>query len=598
MTAAKQNLQWGRLILDELYRAGVTFACLSPGSRCTPLTAAVALHSGFETVVHHDERGAAFCALGHARADGRPALVVSTSGTAAANYLPAVIEAATDRTPMLLMTADRPPELRDTGANQTIDQVKIFGDYVRWYFELPCPTADIDPSVIRTTIDQALYRTCRSPAGPVHLNCLFREPFLPDDPSSVSTGRPGSSAAGSEGCAPARAAQVGAPHTRWIPPVAEPPESALSEMAAAIGSASSGLVVVGALRSREARNGVLALGQSLGWPVFADITSGLRLGTVQTPVVHYYDQMLAANVLADTWEPGVILQIGGRITSKRLMAFLAKGDADVYYQVSDHPVRDDPGHRRGIRLECGITEFCDALRDRLDTREPSELLDHLQRCSASVDDVIESVLSRTDSVSEPTAARLVAKFIPGNHGLFLANSMPIRDMDMFACGDGARAAVAANRGASGIDGLIASATGFARGLGQPVTLLIGDLAVLHDLSSLAMINATTQPLTIVVINNDGGGIFSFLPVARHEEFFERYFGTPHGLSFQDAAAMFGIAYSAPQTTDEFSSTYRAAASGDASMIIEVKTDRSENAELHQQLQREIVNRIDDERVSS
>ncbi len=572
-SSAQANLLWARLIVEELVRCGVDFFCVAPGSRSTPLVAALAGNEEATKLVHFDERGTAFAALGHARATGRPAAWITTSGTAVANGLPAVVEAATDGVPMILMTADRPPELRQTGANQTIDQPDIFGDFVRWRFDLPAPSLEIDPAMVLTTIDQAAYRASRSPQGPVHLNLMFREPFLPDPEAEQEPLR-----------APASWLKKGGPYTRYAATKPAVDDVEIENLRDVLHPAKRGLVVAGRLASREQGEAVLRLAESFGWPLLPDVSSQVRLGADSESLVAHYDALLASETFAGAHAPEAVLHVGGRSLSKRLEQFLSRSRPDPYVVVRENPFRLDPHHRVTHSVEADVVGFCAAhsrVTDHHPTPENNSWLASWREASDEAARRLDGLLSGATEPSEPLVARLVSRNIPADHGLVVASSMPIRDVDTYATTDGAPVPVAANRGASGIDGTVATAAGFARGLGRPVTLLIGDLALLHDLNSLAMLRDLR--VVVVVLNNDGGGIFSFLPVAGHEEFFEPYFGTPQGVDFEQAAKMFGLAYELPDTTNEFLEAYRLACARDGSTLIEVKTDREENVALHRDL---------------
>ena len=566
----RANRLWANLIVEELIRCGVEFFCVAPGSRSTPLVAALAANDKAHSLVHFDERGTAFAALGYARATGRPAAWITTSGTAVANGLPAVVEASTDGVPMILLTADRPPELRQTGANQTIDQPDIFGDYVRWRFDLPAPDLTIDPAMVLTTVDQAAYRARRSPHGPVHLNLMFREPFLPegeDDPQGPSPWAEGDE-----------------PYTRYAATKPAIDEMEIQALWQTLRQAKRGLVVAGRLASRKQGEAVLRLAGALGWPLLPDIGSQVRLGADAENLAAYYDALLAGESFAEAHAPEAVVHVGGRALSKRLEQFLGRSRPDPYVVVRENPFRLDPAHRVTHSIESDVVDFCAAMVRVAMEYPPDEdafWMTGWRGASKKVGHSLDEIFST--ELNEPFVARSVSRNVPQDHGLVVASSMPVRDLDTYATAGGAPVPVAANRGASGIDGTVATAAGFARGLGRPVTLLIGDLALLHDLNSLAMLRDV--PVVVVVLNNDGGGIFSFLPVAKHEEFFEPYFGTPQGVGFGPAAEMFGLAYEQPRTRDEFLDAYATACSSGRSSILEVRTDREENVRLHAELLR-------------
>ncbi len=575
----RANRLWAHLIVEELLRCGVDFFCVAPGSRSTPLVAALAANEKARSLIHFDERGTAFAALGFARATGHPAAWITTSGTAVANGLPAVVEAATDGVPMILLTADRPPELRQTGANQTIDQPDIFGDYVRWRFDLPAPDPGIDPAMVLTTVDQAAYRAGRTPQGPVHLNLMFREPFLSDpEDDDVLSG-------------PSSWAQSGEPYTRYAASKPTVDEMEIHNLWETLRPVRRGLVVAGRLASRKQGEAVLRLAETLGWPLLPDVGSQIRLGADSKGLAAHYDALLAGDSFAQAHAPEAVVHVGGRALSKRMEQFLGRSRPDPYVVVRENPFRLDPAHRVTHSVEANIPDFCAALVRAATEGPPAtdpSWTAGWREASAEVVRYLDGILS--GEPNEPLVARAVSQNIPQGHGLVVASSMPVRDLDTYAAADGASVPVAANRGASGIDGTVATAAGFARGLGRPVTLLIGDLALLHDLNSLAMLRDVH--VIVVVLNNDGGGIFSFLPIAGHEEFFEPYFGTPQAVGFEPAANLFGLDYEHPGTMEEFVEAYGSACARGSSSLIEVKTDREENVALHRRILEEVESRVE------
>ena len=568
------NRLWAGLIVEELVRNGVDFFCVAPGSRSTPLVAALAENPKSRSLIHFDERGTAFAALGYARATGRPAAWITTSGTAVANGLPAVVEASVDGVPMILLTADRPPELRQTGANQTIDQPDIFGDFVRWRFDLPAPDLSIEPAVVLTTVDQAVYRTRRAPRGPVHLNTMFREPFFHEAKEAWDTNE----------SVPDPWFAGGGLYTTYAVTESAVDRTEIEALQNVLQPEKRGLVLAGRLPSRKQGEAVMRLADALGWPLLPDIGSQIRLGASSGNITLYYDALLSDDGFAEEHGPEAIIQIGGRPLSKRLEQFIARSRPDPYIVVRDNPFRLDPAHRVTHSVETNILGFCATFVEAAGERPSAgdgAWASGWREASEEAGRNLDELLSGEVELGEPLVARLATRHIPRGHGLVLASSMPVRDADTFAAPDGPPVPVAANRGASGIDGTVAMAAGFARGLERPVTLLIGDLALLHDLNSLALLRGT--PVVVVVLNNDGGGIFNFLPVSGQKAFFEPYFGTPQGVGFGDAAKMFGLGYSQPRTAEEFLEAYRGACSSGVSSIIEVRTDRGENVGLHRRI---------------
>lgn len=572
---------WGDIIVEELVRCGVGVFCLSPGSRSTPLALAVANNTDAHEAIHFDERGMAYYALGCAKASGRPSVLICTSGTAAANYLPAVVEASQSRVPLIVITADRPPELLECGANQAVDQTRLFGNYARWYCALPCPDESVPPQFVLTSIDQALHRATASPAGPVHINCMFREPFFAESAEADAK----------DYLKPVKKWQKeGGPYTRYIETQQQLPLKTQAGIVEVIRAAKRGLLVVGELRSEAECVAVKTLARALKWPVFPDVASGLRLGAEHQSIIPYFDQILLS---PPSPGPDTVLQIGAPVTSKRLLQYLSAEPPARHLFVADHPLRHDPRHDVTMRIQYSIECLCEDVAARLKDRPASPWLESLVAQNRIVNEAVETFLSAQKTLCEPYVARCVSRLTPVDSLLFLGNSMPIRDMDMYAAQDGAPLSVAVNRGASGIDGNVATALGHVHGRCTPATVLLGDLALLHDLNSLALLRTFHMPVVFVVINNDGGGIFSFLPVSKVHEHFESHFATPHGMSFEHAAAQFGLQYAAPKSPSAFTKAYVTALNQPRHTLIEVRTKRDANVHLHHELQGAIRKRLEE-----
>ncbi len=567
------NQCWSSLIVEELIRNGVDYFCLAPGSRSSPLAVAVATNPKAKSFVHFDERALAFHALGYTSATRKASALITTSGTAAANLFPAIIEASKKKLPLIILTADRPPELRYTGANQTIDQVKIFGEYVRWQFDMPCPTDDIPANFVLTTIDQAVFRANGELKGPVHINCMYREPLF----------QKGTAPFFKKGAVPflKRWQNARTPYTRYI--VSQKKLDSVDEIVSRIKKIKRGLIVVGKLGSAKEQKSVLALADKLNWPVFPDVTSGLRLGCRHKNVISYFDQTL----LVKMRKADGVLHLGGRITSKRWYDYVEQSNPSEYIMVLNHPLRNDPLHGVTLRFQARVDDFCNTLAKKVTKSKVNPFLSSLQRMNGRIDGIVEEYFGKQTELSEAAAARLVTQHIPADSGLFLGNSLPIREVDMYADPKGKSVVVGANRGASGIDGTVASACGFAAGLSRATTLIIGDLALLYDLNALSMLKTSPQRLVIVALNNDGGGIFNFLPIAQFKNGFEKFFGTPHGLNFAAAAEMFDLNYANPGTSEDFVRDYRIATQSRISTIIEVTSDRKYNVTLTKGLQERI-----------
>ena len=579
------NSHWAQLLVEELTRCGCRYFVISPGSRSTPLVVAAARHPAVTARVAVEERGAAFHAVGYGRAAGRPAVLVCTSGTALANYVPAVVEAAQDQIPVLVLSADRPPELQAAGANQTIAQRGIFGSYTRWSAELPVPAPRIDPRVILTTVDQAVFRAVSAPAGPVHLNCPFPEPLEPEPvPAPLVAGAAGARwQAGDEPFTTYRE-EAGAAEEPAAASGAAPPGEAVSVIRSLIEGSRRGLLVAGGL-PRGCGGAVAALAAHLGWPLLGDVTSGAR----GTPGLQLLLQSASGR---EVLRPDCVLQFGSHVVAKQYLE-LVTAAAPRLAQVAASPERLDPSHSAALRVVADPRRVAHRLRLSGARPPASGYAAAVRAAGARARAALAEWSGARRGLDEPTVARLVAAAAGGPPacGLFGASSMPIRDLDTFATPLPAGVAVAANRGASGIDGAVASAAGFAAGLERPVIALLGDLSLVHDLPSLSQLREVPAGLVIVVLNNRGGGIFSLLPLAQvrepgFDELFERYFATPPAVAFRDVAAAFAMHYARPRTPAELQrhlTVAAARAAEGAHTLLEVTTERAANAAVHAEL---------------
>ena len=561
------NRIWAWLIVEELVRLGIDTFCLASGFRSAPLAIAAAEHPRVRLISHYDERGTAFFALGYARSAGRAAAWITTSGSAVANGLPAVVEADADHVPMVLLTADRPPELRSTGANQAIDQAAIFDRYVRWMQDLPAPSDRVSPAYVLTTVDQAYARSLGAPPGPVHLNCMYRAPLAQENPCSAAY------------LDPVQAwLKARRPYTRYV---TQRRDLGIGAVSNALARARRVLIVAGRLRRVEDGMAVQSLAEAMRWPVFADISSQIRLGVESAMLMDAYDLCLESKSFVDRHLPEAVLYLGAPAVSGNLLRLLARHRPEPFVVVHDGPDRMDPTHRATHRVNAGVAETCKGIHARLGSskRFDEAWLRAWQRANRRARQKARDGMG-ISGLTEPFAARAITRLIPKGHVLVLGNSLPIRDADRFGTSGGASVQVIANRGASGIDGTIATAAGVAIAGAVPVTVLLGDLAFLHDLNSLALTKGL--PLTMVVINNDGGGIFHQLPVETSPETFERCFGTPHGLHFAQAAGLFGLRYEKATSAKHFEAVYSTACSSGGATIIEVRTDRRQNF-LHRRM---------------
>ncbi len=543
------NGRWAAAIAGGLANAGVKNVVVCPGSRSTPLALAVASSPRLKVWPVTDERSAAFFALGLAKGGGCPAAVLCTSGSAGAHFLPAVIEAAHGGTPLIVLTADRPWELQNFGAPQTTDQSRFFDRFARVEL-LPVPD-DAAIEHLRAVVARAL-----SLGGPVHFNVPFREPLAPNPGEEIPVD-----------ATPAR--KPTGPHS--APNV--------EEVRVALHGVERGAIVCG---PREADDGfgeaVHALGAALGFPVLAEAASNARFGFSQA--VAHADLLLRHGPFAKAHAPQVVLRFGGGLTPKTTQAWLDASGARIFV-FSERGEIVDPLHRAAGVIVSDPVAACRALTPASTTE--SAYRDSFQRADAVARQALTDI-----PFGEPSIARTVAAHAVAN--LFLSSSMPIRDVDAFAPAGDKRLRVFGNRGVNGIDGVTSTAAGVAAATGTPTVLLTGDLALIHDLHGLLIARLHQVPLTVVAVNNDGGGIFSFLPVAERREHFEALFGTPHGLDLHPLAALCGARLERPQT----SASLEAALARPGFALIEARTDRAENVIAHRKLHARVAAALDAE----
>ena len=567
MDAGELNEQTAKIIIKELIHQGVRKFCIAPGSRSTPLATAAAEHPLAETHVHFDERGLGFYALGFAKAKNAPVAIIVTSGTAVANLLPAVIEASHSHIPLITLTADRPPELQDCGANQSIDQIGIFGSFVRWECDLPCPNSSIDENYWGSTLAQAVFQAKRAPSGPVHINCPFRKPFLSSKPLP----------------------KTALPSTKRISSTSQllPKEDDLSAIADVLSPIENGIILVGASPNNPRVEALETLSRLLQWPIIADIDSGIRSKGEVHGLSRFYDLIFQSLPNHDEIRVDGVLHFGGPYVSMALGKWMAKHNPECYCHVVDTPSRLNPYHITTHAVEADPYLFASELAQYLPGRGPSNWMALFNSMGSVVEERIESFFSASSDVTEPGVIRLMNSLSPQT-AVFVSNSMPIRDADSLFFPKHEAPLLFANRGASGIDGNIATACGICKALDRPTLAILGDQASLHDLNSLAQTQTLTQPFVILVINNGGGGIFSFLPIAEKQNFFETHVANAHNYHFKTIAQTFGLTYYLPKTIGSLSETLNDALDGNGPALIEVITDRKRNYDLHKEILGELA----------
>ena len=576
MSRSNLHLAWARLFLRSVAAAGVTDVVLSPGSRSTPLTIAAATTSELRAHVIVDERGAAFFALGQARVTGRPSLLICTSGTAGAHWLPALIEASQSFVPLIAVTADRPWELQDSAAPQTIDQLKLFGDHVRHYAELGLP--DPSPGALRAVpriAAQAVARALGPVPGPVHINARFRKPL---EPVEVD---------GPEAWQPLVDALMARGPTRVITPQVRADEAAIVEISDLAARAERGLLVCGPapLASAAGRAAILDLARATGFPLLAEGPSQLRFGGDRRGVIALsaFDAILRDRSLRARLAPELVIELGAPPTSAGYAQLLAEHPALPRFVIAPHGWNDPAGSAAALvvadpaEAAARITERVRAARPTSRTA-PSAWAEALGEADRRALSLASRALAG-EALSEGSIARALVASCPEGAILAIGNSTPVRDLDAYCPAGEREIQVVHQRGASGIDGLVSGAAGAHSVSSAPVALLLGDLSLLHDLTGLALLRRVAAPFVVVVVQNGGGRIFDHLPIAESWEAapFERYFATPEPVRFDHAAAAFGVAYARAETRAELALALTAAWSARGPTLIEAVAPPREGA---------------------
>src|SRR5260221_4534787 len=554
--------------VDELARAGVQHVCVCPGSRSTPLAMILAEQNAIKLWMHLDERSAGFFALGLAKVTQQPVALVCTSGTAAANFLPGVVEAYYARVPLLVLTADRPPELRNVGAPQTIDQDHLYGAHTKWFVEMSLPEAT--PAAlryVRATADRAVAEALAAPAGPVHLNFPFREPLVPL-PADVAL---------------ADGQRVDKPYTQVSPGLRHADRASLATLADELANVERGLIICGAQDDRDFPGAVTRLAQALGYPILADPLSQVRCGPhPRDQVIAAYDALLRDAGFATNTIPEVVLRFGAVPTSKPLLQYFER-HADCRQLLIDGGARwNDPAHIASQVIHADANVFCDDLYAQVHrkSRSSGTWLSHWLEAEHNARIAIDAQLATYDELFEGSVFTDLSTVLPAKAIVLASSMMPVRDMDTFMPSSSKAIRFLANRGANGIDGVISSALGASAASRDPLVLVIGDVAFYHDMNGLLAAELHNLNATIVLINNNGGGIFSFLPQADYPEHFEQLYGTPHGLDFRHAADLYGARYTLATDWPAFREAVPQGIAAGGLNIIEVQTNRERNVILH------------------
>ncbi|QOR65984.1 2-succinyl-5-enolpyruvyl-6-hydroxy-3-cyclohexene-1-carboxylic-acid synthase [Cytobacillus suaedae] len=557
--------------IDELVRVGVTTAVISPGSRSTPMAILMAEHPNMDVYVNIDERSAAFFALGIAKEKKTPVAILCTSGTAAANYYPAIVEASISRVPLLVLTADRPHELRDVGAPQAIDQIHIYGKYAKWFVEMAIPEDSNEMiKYARTVAARATGKALSAPAGPVHLNFPFREPLVPTIEDDNLWGK----------------GNFNTPkHVNVLigkPILDDNQRSYLFDL---FSSNERGLIICGEQYNEEFPQYITEMARLFGFPILADPLSQLRSGPHSKEyIIDCYDTFLRNQDLTKAYKPDIIIRFGAMPISKALMQYVKANEGSKQIVVDSDGGWREPTLSASEMVYCDEIEICKAMLTLVQNkkREKTKWVKDWLLLNEITKTELTSI-EKEEVLAEGKVIVELKRLLPTNSTLFIGNSMPIRDVDSFFVNTEKVLKIMANRGANGIDGTISTALGVSVSSSDRLVLVIGDLTFFHDLNGLLAAKQYSIPITIVLINNNGGGIFSFLPQAKEEKHFETLFGTPLDLDFEHVVSMYGGKFTRINTWESFESAFLLAGEMQGISVIEVPSIREDNVTIHRTL---------------
>ncbi len=562
------NLLWSSLIIAELIKNGIDTFFMSPGNRNAPLISALAYENRAIKKICIDERAAGYRALGFAKATGHAGVLVCTSGTAPANYYPVVIEASREDIPMIILSADRPPELVGSDANQTIFQENLYGRYCRESLFLPCPETAYPLDALLAKLDHVISH----PSGPVHINCPFRDPLTPGVSGAVPV--------------PAQLLKQARrlfdepkPYTTYARTSLVPD---LRELQETVRTTKRGLVIIGRPDTPEDVKALEDLLGRIDWPVFCDIASSLKGALPKDSQIFSLDHPEALRFI-NQYDADTILQFGSGLVSKHYYASILPQSRARLIQISSRSGLRDPAHRVNLRISAAIADVVRMLADeKFPTVKPEtyiRLMMPMGMLALQVNKVIEP-----DTLSFAGIASSLMAEVPEGEGLFPGNSIAIRAFDAVLPAIPRKIRVISNRGVSGIEGNIATSVGFAEASGRRVTAVIGDISFLHDLNSLLLLKQSTVPVVLVVVNNSGGRIFERLPISDYPEILHPFMTTPHDMNFKHLAAQFDLPYSKITRPQELTRAYRKALKDKKSALLEVIVSPADDLRIYQAMQ--------------
>ncbi|MFD2922771.1 2-succinyl-5-enolpyruvyl-6-hydroxy-3-cyclohexene-1-carboxylic-acid synthase [Halobacillus naozhouensis] len=557
----------------QLAYSGIEDVVISPGSRSTPLAMTFSRYDRVKHWVHVDERSAAFFALGLAKAKQKTVALVCTSGTAAANYYPAIVEAYYSRVPLVVLTADRPHELRDVGAPQSIDQIGMYGHYVKWFHDLALPEDGL-LSYVRKQAARAVGESESNHPGPVHVNLPLREPLVPDFNINDLW---------NEGVKPIPKSIYGLPQIS---------EDQAAEFVELLASDKNGLIVCGPQTDTDIAVHLTKLAARSGVPILADPLAQLRAGEHdKRNIIENYDAILKSDKRKEALKPDYIIRFGAMPVSKPYLQWIQKHDSTIdHYVVDTYASYREPSGIATQFVWSDPGEFCQRIFDRLQADHiENAWLQHWQEMNMIAKS--HMLAEQSKDLNEGHAVVHLTNSMLDHSVLFVGNSMPIRDVDSFFMATPKHIKVMANRGANGIDGVVSTAIGVAA-TGQPTTLLLGDLSFFHDMNGLLLAKQHQLPITIVIINNDGGGIFSYLPQANQPAYFEELFGTPTGVDFKKAVDMYGGTHRRVHNWEAYKRSLEDSYKEKGLSVVEVITNREDHVAFHKDKWQGIAETLD------
>jgi 2-succinyl-5-enolpyruvyl-6-hydroxy-3-cyclohexene-1-carboxylate synthase len=565
------NRVWCSLIIDELFKNDITHFYLSPGMRNAPLIAALCFYKKLNTEIKIftclDERAAGYRALGYSKASGKPCVLLCTSGTAVANYFPAVIEASNSNIPLVVISADRPKEQILSGDNQTIDQNNIFGKFIRAALDLGVPSLDISARDLTTNISNLIAKAITAEKGPVHFNCPFREPLektiqaIPDIYLNAAKKQIASPS----------------PATQYLNTVTGLTPDEIKDLHLKLSSSTAGLLIIGSLPSCNDLEPLRQFIKALGWPVYLDVSSSLKYEySLFSNAIPTFDHPEVLNEMTVN-PPDTILHIGGRLTAKHYYTYIKSLDSTLIISLNNNSQKEDPSHHTNIRINSDINFVIGQLAKSL----LNEALPPLKR-QLDFTKFIEKKRQIIDDspLSYPLISKTIVEILPQNSLLYIANSTVVRSFDSYCSLNAQKIfTIATNRGVSGIEGFIASACGFSDGSGQDVYLIIGDISLMHDLNSLYFLKNLQNKLKIILINNFGGGIFTLLPISQEEEVLS-LITSPHNENFEKIAANFEMNYLKVNEVSELSRSLSQLSSSQQHTLLEIFVDHDLNKKVY------------------